>query len=131
MHPRLHGILALAAFVSALTAPAALAQSCPPPDDADYVSKIGAEAFEPPDPVKGDLARAHFYFALMYPDRVDALFFERELPDLLAWHLADPPSREEMQRDSVIQAIQGNCNPFVRWPGLVGQWIGADDSRKR
>jgi hypothetical protein len=103
----------------------------PPRVDSDYVSRVGASAFEPPDPVKGDLARAHFYFALTYPDRVDALFFGRELPDLVAWHLADPPSREELQRDSVIQAIQGNCNPFVRWPALVGRWFGEDDSRER
>lgn len=96
------------------------------PDD-EYVSRVGTDAFEPPDPVKGDLARAHLYFALVYPENVDTAFFSSELPDLLRWHLQDPPSRDELLRDSVIQAIQGNCNPFVRWPGLAHLWMHGGD----
>jgi hypothetical protein len=93
----------------------------------EWVSRVGRDAFEPPDPVKGDLARAHLYFALTYPGRARGAFFDRELPDLVQWSMDDPPSREELVRDSVIQVIQGNCNPFVHWPELALEWLDAAD----
>jgi deoxyribonuclease-1 len=66
---------------------------------------------------RGDIARAHFYFAVRYdlpiPDDEEAV--------LRAWHEADPPDAVEAARDEGIFAIQHNHNPFVQWPELVGE----------
>lgn len=71
---------------------------------------------------QGDIARAHFYFAVRYGYDIDA----NEESVLRAWNIADPvvgvgetvPSREQIRNDR-IEAVQKNRNPFVDCPGLV------------
>lgn len=65
--------------------------------------------FEPPNKVKGDLARSLFYFSVRYnmpiPDE------EEEI--LRKWNLDDPVDSEEKLKNDLIMEAQGNRNPFI------------------
>lgn len=70
---------------------------------------------EPPALLRGDVARAYFYMSYLYkipiPDEQEDLLRE--------WHLNDPPDSWEMERNSLIENIQGNRNPFIDFPEIV------------
>lgn len=86
------------------------------------------DSFEPPDRVKGDVARILFYMATRYEqgDRVDLELNDRvnnsknpyhgKLSVLLEWHKQDPVDDFERNRNNVIQKWQGNRNPFIDHP---------------
>jgi len=97
-----------------------------------------ANSWEPPPVVKGDIARALFYMALRYDgdgvqevdlrltDDMSLLAGESQplmgrLTTLLLWHLDDPVSPQEVQRNDCVQQHQGNRNPFIDCP----EWAGA------
>ncbi|WP_419813088.1 endonuclease [Bacterioplanoides sp.] len=107
-------------------------------------SKLGNEAsaqfngtvFEPIDEFKGDLARAYFYIATRYENRIanwqgngtadnvlngtaNQVFDSWHLNLLKAWHQLDPVSQKERDRNQAAFAYQGNRNPFVDNP----QWV--------
>ncbi len=64
---------------------------------------------------QGDIARAHFYFAIRYNRRIDAA----EETTLRQWHAQDPPDDRERARNDAIERFQNNRNPFVDRPDLV------------
>ncbi|WP_342514652.1 endonuclease [Sporosarcina sp. FSL K6-1522] len=90
-----------------------------------------ANSWEPPDRVKGDVARMLFYMATRYEagDRVDLELNEKlnngsapyhgKLSVLLEWHKQDPVDTFERNRNDVIQEWQGNRNPFIDHP----EWV--------
>ena len=91
--------------------------------------------FEPPDNVKGDVARMIFYMAVRYEG--DAGEPDLELTDvlqddtakaplhavkttLLAWNRIDPVSNWEKNRNLIIyNDYQHNRNPFIDYPELA------------
>lgn len=89
--------------------------------------------WEPPNAIKGDIARILFYMDLRYegtdadtPDLELVDFVtERNLPNLgelctlLIWHQNDPPSKLERIRNYRIEQIQGNRNPFIDNPKMA------------
>lgn len=94
------------------------------------------DSWEPPAPVKGDIARAMFYMDVRYegdsgtePDlKLTEGFglitatndFMGRLITLLAWHELDPVDDGERQRnEKVFQLYQHNRNPFVDHPDWV------------
>jgi endonuclease I len=91
-------------------------------------SKLDQEGFEPPDEVKGDVARALFYMDVRYDgeEGADLVLVDRWTRDgepalgrlctLLAWHEQDPVDDAERRRNGRVAAIQGNRNPFVDHP---------------
>lgn len=92
-----------------------------------YCLKDG-DSFEPPNYVKGDVARILFYMAVRYEkgDLVDLELndvvnngenpYHGKLSVLLEWHLQDPVDDFERNRNNVIQELQGNRNPFIDYP---------------
>lgn len=64
---------------------------------------------------RGDIARAHFYFAVRYDLPIPAL----EEATLRRWHCEDPPSPRERTRNDRIEVHQRNRNPFVDQPFWV------------
>lgn len=91
------------------------------------------DSWEPPEAVKGDVARSLFYMAVRYQGGTNgepALFLTdattqlntttnlmARLTTLLAWHRADPVDAAERRRnDLVYQHYQRNRNPFVDRP---------------
>ncbi|MFV3073148.1 endonuclease [Niveispirillum fermenti] len=65
---------------------------------------------EPPQSVRGDLARVWLYMIDTYGVEVT----EADLAVLKLWSLADPVDEWERLRDRRIEAAQGNFNPYVR-----------------
>lgn len=98
------------------------------------------ESFEPPDEVKGDVARMIFYMVVRYNgdgdsggvalNVVDGVGTDEgpnttnngvigDLASLKAWHEEDPVSDEEKHRNNIIYDVQGNRNPFIDNPHFV------------
>ncbi len=72
--------------------------------------------FEPREGMKGNIARAVFYFYATYQNianSADANFFPLQKQKLLEWHYADPADSIERRRSYLIGWRQGNQNPFV------------------
>jgi len=90
-----------------------------------------SDSFEPPNNVKGDVARILFYMATRYEsgDRVDLELNEKvnngtapyhgKLSILLQWHQQDPVDDYEKRRNDRIYEVQGNRNPFIDHP----EWV--------
>ena len=101
-----------------------------------------SDSWEPPDYVKGDIARILFYMVVRYDPGVDHEnnTFDLELVDyttpnntepilgklssLLDWHLSDPVDDFEINRNEIIFGFQENRNPFVDHPNLVNYLWG-------
>lgn len=64
---------------------------------------------EPPNRVKGDIARVYFYMAATYGFNLSRQ--DRQL--FTAWDKQDPVDAWEIERNKRIAAIQGNLNPFI------------------
>jgi hypothetical protein len=88
-------------------------------------SKMDSRGFEPAAAVKGDVARALFYFIVRYYDRNIRSgmnyqdFWKVRVPLLMEWNLRDPPDDNERRRNDLINRFQGNRNPFVDDPSLA------------
>lgn len=102
---------------------------------------IDSNSFEPPDEVKGSVARMMFYMATRYNGDSDSNGLTLELvlgvptpfgsgtsstlgqfgdlQSLLSWNDLYPPSDEEFMRNNMIFQIQGNRNPFIDHP----EWV--------
>lgn len=90
-------------------------------------------AWEPPDAVKGDIARMMFYMVVRY----EGPAYDLELVDyvvpnnnklpilgklsiLIEWHNFDPVDDSERSRNQIIfERFQGNRNPFIDHPEFV------------
>ena len=84
-----------------------------PAENIDSYSEGNSEFWEPREEVKGDIARAIFYFYLIYDDVADSDFFTLMLPTLTEWNKLDIVSEEERNRMSKIKVLQQNENPFI------------------
>ena len=85
------------------------------------------DQFEPPSAHKGNAARAIMYFYSVHRAAMDRHGKPVETiinPDLLKkWHEEDPVDDDEIKRNAVIMATQGNENPFITYPELVGNFM--------
>jgi endonuclease I len=66
--------------------------------------------------VKGDIARAIFYFYTIYRDqakKVDENYFQNQRQTLCKWNQQDLPDITEIERSRAIAKFQGHENPFV------------------
>ena len=109
------------------------------------VSCPTTKVFEPDDQYKGDFARIYMYFAVRYGGGTcsatsgdgGAIFsssltasnpyvtnYGKEL--LKKWHVQDPVSEKETNRNDVIEAKQGNRNPFVDYPEWADKIFGSN-----
>lgn len=97
--------------------------------------------WEPPDYVKGDIARMVFYMAVRYEGyEIDGeIYNDLEIIDsipaksskepllgklstLLEWHEQDPVDNWERRRNDIIfRFYQGNRNPFIDHPEFIGR----------
>ena len=98
-----------------------------------YSAGYSSVVFEPINEFKGDIARMFFYFATRYEDQVagwsyvmfngtsNQVFNNTFLNILITWHLNDPVSQREIDRNNAIYARQNNRNPFIDNPAYVCQ----------
>lgn len=75
----------------------------------------GHTAFEPREEHKGNVARSMFYFSTRYKMPIDPA----QEGVLRQWHKADIVDAFEQSRNSAIEKIQGNRNPFIDHPEMV------------
>ncbi len=78
--------------------------------------KNGQRTFEPPAKHKGNVARALFYFSVRYKISIS----DSEESALRQWHYQDPVDTQELLRNDQVEGYQGNRNPFIDEPHLVG-----------
>jgi len=98
--------------------------SAVPQTDIDEYSESASSRFEPRESVKGDIARAVFYFNAIYSDAANGSFFEQQRSVLAEWSLTDEPSGREIARSAKIATHQGNVNPFILDPSLPSRLFG-------
>ena len=79
------------------------------------VTSGGHTYFEPPTSHKGNVARAIFYFSIRYKMPVDPT--QEEF--LKRWNQLDPIDDQEVARNSAIEKLQGNRNPFIDHPEYI------------
>lgn len=79
----------------------------------------GDHTYEPPDEVKGDVARMVFYMDARYDDLNLEHGALGDLGLLLEWHVEDPVDEFELNRNNVLYDHQGNRNPFIDHPHLA------------
>ena len=81
----------------------------------EYKMCRGVIPKEPTAGARGNLARAYLYMSFQY-----RIHIENKLEDRLrSWHLEDPPDKAENRRNSLIELVQGNRNPFIDQPEIV------------
>lgn len=80
-------------------------------------SKESEKVFEPIIEVKGDMARATFYYVTRYKVNLD----KNQEAYLREWHKKDPVDAHEIHRNERIFEIQKIRNPFIDKPELVDQ----------
>ncbi|MGP4844647.1 endonuclease [Marinobacter sp. 1Y8] len=69
---------------------------------------------EPPDAIKGDVARAIAYMAQTYQ-----LPLAIQPQIVIQWSNDDPPDDHELRINTLIENLQGNSNPFVSDPSQI------------
>lgn len=74
-------------------------------------------AYQPPLEHRGNVARAMFYASVFYNYKITDL----QEHYLKKWHFEDPVTEEDIERNDEIQMVQGNRNPFIDFPELVGR----------
>ena len=89
-----------------------------PTTNIDAYSESTGSAFEPREEVKGNIARALFYFYTIYRNQAARGFFEQQQETLCDWNFADPVDAAELERSHAIATKQGKDNPFVLDPTL-------------
>ncbi len=80
------------------------------------IDMYSQDCFEPVDKSKGDVARALFYFSVRYDYEIES---DVEVV-LKQWHKKFPVTSANKIRNSQILDLQGNSNPFIEYPQLVG-----------
>ncbi len=88
---------------------------------------VNSDEFYPGEEWKGDVARIIMYMQVHYTDEVQANMaansshsYHAEMPDIfLTWNVEDPVSALEIRRNDIIEATQGNRNPFIDNPFLA------------
>ncbi|MGB0931200.1 MAG: endonuclease I family protein [Chitinophagales bacterium] len=95
-----------------------------PTKNIDGYSELDSDSghFEPREDMKGNIARAMFYFYTMYNNQsgVNTSFFEGQKNTLRQWHIADPVDDFEAHRNHFIAKHQdGKVNPFIEDRSLV------------
>jgi endonuclease I len=101
------------------------------------ISGPTGDVFEPADEYKGDIARGFFYVATRYQNLIDGwetndsdgdsmldgssdkVFEQWALDMLYSWHINDPVSQKEIDRNEAIFNHQDNRNPFIDNPQYV------------
>lgn len=112
-------------------------------EDLGYPIDYTGTVFEPIDEFKGDIARIYFYFVTRYETQVsgwssypmfdgssDQAIAEPFLSLLIDWHLNDPVSQKEIDRNNnIFYNHQNNRNPFVDHPEwVVAIWTSNPDT---
>ena len=91
-----------------------------PTNNINEYSESNSSFFEPREEVKGDIARAMFYFYTIYQNVADDSFFNTQKQILYQWHNDDSVTNQEIARTWNIANYQNNIpNPFIIDDSLI------------
>ncbi|QCX00111.1 T9SS type A sorting domain-containing protein [Aggregatimonas sangjinii] len=107
-------------------------------DDTGNAKAIN-NGFYPGDEWKGDVARMMMYMYLRYGDRclpnvvgLGNSTFDPDMRDIfLEWNAEDPVSQVEINRNILLEGIQGNRNPFIDNPSFATRIWGGPQAEDR
>tara|TARA_R110000796_G_scaffold88850_3_gene191802 strand:+ start:3839 stop:9781 length:5943 start_codon:yes stop_codon:yes gene_type:complete len=107
--------------------------------DADGNARAVNGGFYPGDEWKGDVARMMMYMYVRYGDRclptavgLGNSTYSAEMRDLfLEWNAEDPVSQVEINRNILLEGIQGNRNPFIDNPAFATTIWGGPQAENR
>ena len=107
-------------------------------NNSGYSAGYANTVYEPIDEFKGDIARMYFYFVTRYETSLnswsydmfdgtsDKAFNQTFLNILYQWHIQDPVSQRELDRNNAIYNNQNNRNPYIDHPEYVANvWQSA------
>ena len=86
-------------------------------DDCDIEWQGGV--LEPRSVARGNIARALLYMYKQYGLKLEP----GEIKMLIRWNREDPPSNQEVERNNVIESVQGTRNPFIDNPSLADKLL--------
>lgn len=103
-----------------------------------YSHITGSGYWYPGDEWKGDVARIIMYMHIRYPSQcpandigVGTNINHADMKDVfLQWNVEDPVSVYETQRNTVLESMQGNRNPFIDNPYLATKLWGGEDAEE-
>ena len=75
--------------------------------------EITDNIIEPDEPIRGDIARIHFYMVETYGPALGIGIEDFPMDVLRYWDLKDPVSAEEIERNKRICTLQGKGNRYV------------------
>lgn len=93
-------------------------------DKCDFERHLGIT--EPRALARGNIARSIFYMHSEYGVPID----KKMLAQLKLWNREDPPSKQEVLRNNIIEELQGNRNKYIDNPVLAEQissrWLATE-----
>ncbi|MDG2431294.1 endonuclease [Flavobacterium sp.] len=100
---------------------------------------INGTYWYPGDEWKGDVARMVMYMYVRYGNQclpnvvaVGSKTFSADIPDvLLQWNAEDPVSQVELNRNTILEGVQGNRNPFIDNPAFATAIWGGPQAQNR
>jgi endonuclease I/chitodextrinase/exonuclease III len=100
---------------------------------------INGTYWYPGDEWKGDVARMVMYMYLRYGNQclpttvtVGSKTFNADITDiLLQWNVEDPVSQLEINRNTILEGVQGNRNPFIDNPAFATTIWGGPQAQNR
>ena len=84
-----------------------------------YGTVTNEQTFYPGDEFIGDTARILFYLTVRYDMNITGLKVCNDMSLLLSWNNTDKVDNLERNRNSSVQTIQGNYNPFIDNPWIA------------
>ncbi len=106
------------------------ATSTIPTSNIEGYSEFKTGAYEPREIQKGNTARAILYFYTVYETQMTG--YGRPITDVASiqtlynWHIQDPVTQADIDRNNCIKSYQGNGNPYIDNPEWVAQVFGCD-----
>nr|WP_315207959.1 endonuclease [uncultured Flavobacterium sp.] len=102
-------------------------------------AKLVNNIFYPGDEWKGDVARMIMYMYLHYGTQclpsvvtVSSQNYSTDMTDiLLQWSAEDPVSQVEINRNTILEGVQGNRNPFIDNPAFATAIWGGPQAQNR
>ncbi|WP_367771051.1 endonuclease [Flavobacterium sp. WC2421] len=102
-------------------------------------AKLVNGAWYPGDEWKGDVARMIMYMHLHYGAQclpsavtISSQNYSVDMADiLLEWNVEDPVSQVEINRNTILEGVQGNRNPFIDNPAFATAIWGGPQAQNR
>ncbi len=105
------------------------ATSTIPTSNIEGYSEFRAGSYEPREVQKGNTARAILYFYTVYESQMNTTYSHpitdvANVQTLYNWHIQDPVTQADIDRNNCIKTYQGNGNPYIDHPEWVAQAFG-------